>query len=229
MARRGKKYVEKRAVKPVHELPLSEAIDKIKELSYSKFTGSVELHLLLNLPKDTDPKSIKGSVSLPYSSSDNSVRIAVFTTPEKEVEAKDAGADIYSMSQLMKDVKAGKIEFDVAIASPDVMPQIAVLGKELGPRGLMPNPKTGTVTEDITTTVQEYKKGKLNFKCDDTGGMHFNVGKLDMDTTMIAENVHAAVKAASETINKTPKQALKIAHIAPTMGPSIKVIFSDEG
>ncbi len=228
MARRGKKYVEKRGQRPIQELPLNEAIEKIKSLSYSKFTGSVELHIVLNLPKDTDTKSLRGSVSLPHSASDGTTKIAVFTTPDKEAEAKEAGADVYSMEQLMKDVKAGKIEFDVAIATPDVMPQIAALGKELGPRGLMPNPKTGTVTEDIALTVQEYKKGKLNFKCDDTGGMHFNVGKVDMDTKMISENIYAVVKAAAETINKLPKQAIKLMHIAPSMGPSVKVHFEEE-
>lgn len=225
MARRGKKYVNIKKDRPMETLSLSEGIESVKKLSYSSFKGSIELHLLMNLPKDTDPKSLKGSVSLPYSTSDKNVRIAVFTTPDKQEVAKAAGADLYDLDQLMKDVKEGNVDFDVAIASPDVMPQIAVLGKELGPRGLMPNPKTGTVTEDIAKAVEEYKKGKMNFKSDDTGGMHFTVGNVEMETEQLLENITTCVAAAAEVIGRPVRQAVKLAHLAPTMGPSVKVQF----
>ncbi len=226
MARRGKKYVAKRTDRPVDSLPLKEAIELIKKMSYSKFTGSVELHIAVNLPKDTDVKSIKSSVSLPHSVSDKTVKIAVFTTPEKEAEAKKAGADFFEFDTLVKDVKEGKIEFDVAIASPDVMPKIAVLGKELGPRGLMPNPKTGTVTQNIAKAVEEYKKGKTNFKADATGGMHLNVGTVEMETEKIIENINVALKACADAYSKLPRQIVRLVHVAPTMGPSVKVEMS---
>ena len=132
---------------------LKDGVKKAKELSYSKFVGSLEIHVDLKLPKDKDPKSLKGAVSLPHATSTKDVKVAVFCTPEKEDEAKKAGADLVGMEAIMKDVKDGKIEFDVAIATPSVMPKIAVLGKELGPKGLIPNLKSGTVTYDIAEAV----------------------------------------------------------------------------
>ena len=126
----------------------------------------------------------------------------------------------------MKDVKDGKIEFDVAIATPSVMSKIAVLGKELGPKGLMPNPKVGTVTEDIVSVIKEYKKGKQTFACDASGVIHMNVGKLDMDDEKLIENVHTAVSAIEVAVGKGYIQAFRKFHLAPTMGPALKVSYS---
>lgn len=221
---RGKKY--KKIVennKSTEILSLTEGIKKAKSNSYSSFTGSVELHVALHLPKDVDAKSVKGAVALPHSVGGKSAKVAVFTTPDRDDEASKAGADIVGMEKLTKDIKAGKIEFDVAIATPSVMPKIAVLGKELGPKGLMPNPKNGTVTDDIATAVAEYKQGKQKFACDDSGVVHFAVGKTDMDDEKIAENVNRAMQAVSETVGKGLNQIVKSAHLAPTMGPSVKI------
>lgn len=228
MATRGKKYTKIKKAQPNDAMPLKQAVSEVKKLSYSSFDGTIELHLTLKLPKDTDVKSLKGSVSLPHSTGTKEVKVAVFCTPENEAAAKDAGADIYNLEQLMADVKAGKVEFDVAIATPDIMPQIAMLGKELGPRGLMPNPKTGTVTEDVATAVKEYKQGKLTFKCDDSGNMHFPVGKISMEDEKVIENVMAAISAASDVVGRRPAQLVTKAHLAPTMGPSVKVKFEFE-
>lgn len=228
MATRSKKYQKIKKDQPTEEFALNDAVAKVKKLSYSTFEGTVELHLTLKLPKDADVKSLKGSVSLPHSTGNKEVKIAVFCKPENEAAAKEAGAQFYNLAQLVKDVKAGKIEFDVAIATPDVMPEIAMLGKELGPRGLMPNPKTGTVTEDIAAVVTEYMKGKINFKCDDSGNMHFPIGKISMEDAQIAENAMAAVAAAGEVVGKRPAQLITKAHLAPTMGPSVKVKFNFE-
>jgi len=207
---------------------LKDGVKKAKELSYSKFVGSLEIHVDLKLPKDKDPKSLKGAVSLPHATSTKDVKVAVFCTPEKEDEAKKAGADFVGMEAIMKDVKEGKIEFDVAIATPSVMPKIAVLGKELGPKGLMPNPKNGTVTDDIAEAVSEYKKGKQTFACDPSGVVHMNVGKIDLDDEKLIENIHIAVQAIADVIGKTPELTVERMHLAPTMGPSVKIIYSKE-
>jgi large subunit ribosomal protein L1 len=223
--KRGKKY--KKITKDLDRSKkylLEEAIKKVKDLSYSKFVGSLELHADINVPKNTDPKSIKGSISLPHTD-DVDIKIAVFTE-DKQEEAKKAGADFYDLEKLAKDVKEGNIEFDIAIATPSVMSQIAILGKELGPRGLMPNPKVGTVTEDIATVVEEYKKGKQAFACDPSGAIHMKVGTLDMDNEELIENVHEAVKAIESAVGKNYVLAINKLHLAPTMGPSVKVKYS---
>ena len=207
---------------------LKDGVKKAKELSYSKFVGSLEIHVDLKLPKDKDPKSLKWAVSLPHATSTKDVKVAVFCTPEKEDEAKKAGADFVGMEAIMKDVKEGKIEFDVAIATPSVMPKIAVLGKELGPKGLMPNPKSGTVTDDIAEAVSEYKKGKQTFACDPSGVVHMNVGKIDLEDEKLIENIHVAVQAIADVIGKTPELTVERMHLAPTMGPSVKIIYSKE-
>ena len=224
--KRGKKY--KKVIKGLDRsevYSLENAVKKVKELSYSKFVGSLELHADINIPKDKDPKSIKGGVSLPHSKGTNDVKIAVFTK-DKQDEAKKAGADFYDLEKLMKNIKDGNIEFDVAIATPSVMSQIAVLGKELGPRGLMPNPKVGTVTDDIATVVEEYKKGKQTFTCDVSGAIHMKVGTLDMENEELMENIHEAIKAIEAAVGKNYEQAINKLHLAPTMGPSVKIGYS---
>jgi large subunit ribosomal protein L1 len=226
--KRGKKY--EKSVKDLNKsktYSLEEGIKKAKELSYSKFVGSLELHADIKVPKDKDPKSIKGSLSLPHSDGSADVKIAVFTK-DKQDEAKKAGADFFDFDKLVKDVKAGNVEFDVAIATPTVMSEIAILGKELGPRGLMPNPKVGTVTEDVATVVEEYKKGKQTFACDLSGVIHMKVGKLDMEAEELIENVHEAVKSIEAAVGRNYEQAINKLHLAPTMGHSVKVNYTRE-
>jgi len=227
--KRGKKYtkITKNLDKSI-SYNLKEGVKKVKELSYSKFVGSVELHVDLKLPKNKDSKSLKGAVSLPHSSSKKSVKVAVFCPVEMEEEAKKAGADFVGLENIMKIVKDGKIEFDVAIATPSVMPKIAVLGKELGPKGLMPNPKNGTVTDDIASAVAEYKKGKQTFACDLSGVIHMSVGEIDLEDEKIIENIHFAVLAIADVLGKTPELSIQRMHLAPTMGPSVKISYSRE-
>lgn len=133
------------------------------------------------------------------------------------------GADFVGIDNITKDVKAGKIDFDVVIATPSVMPKIAILGKELGPKGLMPNPKNGTVTDDIVSAISEYKKGKQTFACDPSGVMHIAVGKLDLEDEKLLENIKVAVSAIAEVVGKAPELAIQSMHLAPTMGQSVKV------
>jgi large subunit ribosomal protein L1 len=225
--KRGKKYLKvTKNLDRNKTYTVEEAVKEAKKNSYSSFIGSLEVHFDIKIPKDRDPKSIKGAVSLPHSSGAKEVKVAVFTTPDMEKDAKDAGADYVGLENLIKDVQEGKIDFDVAIASPAVMPKIAVLGKELGPKGLMPTPKSGTVTEDIKGAVEEYKRGKQTFACDTSGVIHMNAGKLDMDDSNLIENVHASVLAIEDVVGKGYTQAIERMHIAPTMGPSFKIEYS---
>ncbi|HRI05480.1 MAG TPA: 50S ribosomal protein L1 [Candidatus Dojkabacteria bacterium] len=221
MARRGKKYVAVAKKTDKKEYSLEQAIKLAKAASYSKFGGSVELHLAVNLPKDKDAKSIKGAVSLPHSAT-KEVKIYVFTTPENAKLALEAGADKAGLEELVKEVQSGKINFDVAIATPDVMAKIAILGKELGPKGLMPNPKTGTVTTDVANTVAEYKKGKMTFKADEKGGIHISVGKMNLEDAQIVENVNVALTAIEEALGKQISSIVRGSHLAPTMGKAVK-------
>lgn len=227
MAKRGKKYLKVKEIRKTEEFTLENAVKEVKKLSFSKFTGTLELHLAVNLPKDKDPKSIKGSLSLPHSVAKTKT-VYVFTSPENVKKAEEAGADKVGLEELVKEIKDGKINFDVAIATSDVMPKIAVLGKELGPKGLMPNPKTGTVTSSDTLedTIKEYKKGKMTFAADAQGGIHINVGRLDMEDAQLLENIDKALSTIEEVFGKSSNSLVKVAYLAPTMGPSIKVKFA---
>ena len=223
--KRGKKYIK--ATKDIDRsktYSVEEGVKEVKKNSYSSFVGTLEAHLDINVPKDRDPKSIKGAYSLPHSSGNADVKIAVFTTnPEA---AKEAGADFAGLEDLIKEVQKGNTNFDVVIASPDVMPKIAMLGRELGPKGLMPSPKNGTVTEDVVTAVEEYKKGKQTFTCDDSGVIHLAAGKLDLDDDKLVENVHACVTAVENVLNKRADQIIDKMHLAPTMGASVKIEYA---
>lgn len=226
MAKHGKKYREiaKKAVQK--ELVASEAVKAAKKNSYSKFVGTLGLHVAIVVPKDKEAKSIKGSIALPFPM-EKKVRIAVFTTPEHVQEAKNAGADKVGLEDLVKEIKGGVIDFDVAIATPDVMPKIAALGKELGPKGLMPNPRNGTVATDVAAAIQEYKKGKLNFACDEGGVIHYVVGKVDQEDEKVIENIKSCITKTSEVLGKPAKQVIKTVYLAPTMGMSVKLILED--
>ena len=224
--KRGKKY--RKGTKDLDKSKIyriEDALKLVKETSYSSFVGSLELHFDINVPKEKDPKSIKGAISLPHSIDTKDTVIAVFTTPDKEGEAKKAGADYVGLDDLIKDIQKGNISFDIAIATPSVMSKIAVLGKELGPRGLMPNPKNDTVTDDVVATVKEYKRGKQTFACDDSGVIHLKIGKLDMEDEKLIENIHVAVSVVEEVLGRPYNIAVNRLHMAPTMGPSFKVDY----
>ncbi len=228
MGTRGKNYVNAAKKATTETMSMSEAVAQVKKQAYGNFKGSIELHLDVKLPKDKDAKSIKGSFSLPHSFGTSDVKIAVFTNEGNEKAAAEAGADFSTMSELVKDVKAGKINFEVAIATPDVMPQIAALGKQLGPKGLMPNPKTGTVTEDFAGAIKEYKQGKMNFKCDEQGGVHLKIAALEMDDSQVIENINFALEEVASVIGKKVNQLYNGMVLAPTMGKSVRFEMDSE-
>ena len=223
--KRGKKYLKStKGLDREMTYSIADGVKKAKSLSYSNFTGTLELHVDIKLPKDRDAKSIKGAVSLPNSNTTKTVRIAVFATPDKDEAAKAAGADLVGMEQLMKDVKAGKIEFDVAIATPAVMPKIAVLGKELGPKGLMPNPKSGTVTMDVAKALEEIKAGKVEYRLDKTNIVHTPIGKVSFGPEKLKDNFTALLEAVVKAKPAAAKgQYLKSVTVASTMGPGVKI------
>jgi large subunit ribosomal protein L1 len=222
MATRGKKY-QKIAEKQLDKtVSLKDAIENVKKLSYSKFDGTIELHVATILSKDKDPKSIKGSVSLPHMESKAS-RIAVAVPAHLESAAKDAGADTYVFADMMEEIKAGKINFDILLSTPDMMAQLAVHGKALGPKGLMPNPKNGTVVDPtkLAAVIGEFKRGKLVYKADATGGIHVAVGKVSYANDKIQANVREMINAIATLLGKSKEYVIKKAHLAPTMGPSV--------
>lgn len=224
MSKRGKKYEDKAKDSIEKTLySLSDGIQKVKKNSYSKFDGSIDLHIKIAVPTDKDPKSIKGSISLPHSVKTEAVKVIVFCPKEEAEKAKKSGAIEAGLEDLIKKIQGGWMDFDVAIAVPSVMAQIAILGKDLGPKGLMPNPKTGTLTEDIEKALDEFKKGKTKFSCDSSGVIHLSVGKIGMEDKMVIENILYTIKQIASVIGRQVTTLVKSVSIAPTMGKSVKI------
>jgi large subunit ribosomal protein L1 len=224
MAKHGKRYLallEK--VEKGKEYPLDEAIKKIKELASAKFDETVELAVLLGVDPRKADQMVRGSAVLPRGLG-KSVRVAVITRGEEEKEALEAGADYVGYQDLMEKIKNGWLEFDALVATPEVMPELAKLGKILGPRGLMPSPKTGTVTKEVGRVVRELKMGRVEFKVDKTGNVHVPVGKVSFPEEALKENILAFFQ---ELINAKPKTMkgtyIKQAYLTTTMGLSIKL------
>lgn len=201
-----------------------EAIDLAKKTATTKFVGSVEVHVRTKIdPKKTD-QAVRGTVSLPHGTG-KSKRVAAFVTEGKEKEAKDAGAAIVGGEELIKQIKeTGKVDFEVAIAEPAMMVKLAAVAKILGPKGVMPNPKTGTVGANIGEMVKEIAGGKVNFKNDDTGNIHQIIGKSNFESKQLLENFQALYKA----IVAAKPAALKGIYVSgvsmnSSMGPGIRV------
>lgn len=172
-----------------------EAIDLVKKTATTKFTGSVEVHLKTAIDAKKTDQAIRGAVTLPHGTG-KTKKIAAFVTEGKEAEAKAAGAEIVGGEELIKKIKeTEKTDFDVAVAEPAMMPKLATIAKILGTRGIMPNPKTGTVSENITTAIAEIAGGKVNFKNDNSGNVHQVIGKTDFDNTKILENLKKFMEA----------------------------------
>jgi large subunit ribosomal protein L1 len=223
--KRGKKYLE--AVKKydkTKEYELPKACELVKELKTAKFDETVEISLRLNLKKS---QSVRDTVVLPHQFRAEK-RVVVFCKPDKEKEALEAGAAFAGSDELIEKVKGGWLDFDVAVATPDMMKDVGKLGMVLGRRGLMPNPKTGTVTFDIKAAMAELKKGRTEFRNDKTGVVHLAVGKVSMDAEKIAENVKVIIH---EVIRKKPSDAkgefVKSIYLSSTMGPGVKVLHKE--
>lgn len=223
----GKKYQEaSKLVDKSKAYPVAEAVELVKKVKYSKFDGSVEIAIKTNANPKYNDQNLRTTTVLPHGNG-KSVRIAVFIGDERQKEAKDAGADIVGYEDLLADIKAGKFDFDILITAAEMIRELAPVAKALGPKGLMPSPKAGTVTANIGESVAEFKKGKMEFKLDKTGNIHACVGKLSFDDNKIAENIEAFIKAVEDNKPTGVKgKLIKKVVIAPTMGPGVQVEYT---
>jgi large subunit ribosomal protein L1 len=200
-----------------------DAIDLVKSMAKSKFDETVEAAFRLGVDPRKADQMIRGTVSLPNGTG-KAVRVAVFAAGDKAREAQEAGADVVGADDLVGRIEKGFLDFDVAIATPDLMGQVGKLGRTLGPRGLMPNPKTGTVTSDVAKTVQEFKAGKVEYRTDRYGNVHVPIGKASFDSRKLLENYHAVL---DELVRAKPAAAkgryLKGIATSSTMGPGVRV------
>ncbi len=200
-----------------------EAIKILKENSYVKFNESLEIAINLKIDAEKTDQNIRGVINLPKGTG-KKIKIAVMTKGDSATEAKESGADIVGDDDLVKEISSGKIDFDLLIASPDMMPSIGKVGKILGPKGLMPNPKLGTVTKDIAKAVKNAKSGQVQFKNDKSGVVHAGIGKLDFNEDDLLQNL----KAFYETIHKNKPDSVKGSFIkkvtiASTMGFGLEI------
>src|SRR3954462_4882574 len=224
MAKHGKTYVDSKSkVDREHEYLPAEAIKLVRDLKRAKFDESVEVHIRTGLNVRHADEQLRGTIALPNGLGKD-VKIAVFAKGPKAAEAEAAGADIVGADDLAKKIEEGFTDFDVAIATPDMMPVVGRLGRILGPQGKMPNPKVGTVTMDVRKAVEESKAGKVEYRTDRTAIVHMTVGKTSFDDAKLLENYSAVM----EELNRAKPSAAKGKYIrsvvlASTMGPGIKV------
>lgn len=202
---------------------LSEAIEVLKQAPKTKFDQTVEISFKLNINPRETPASVRGTVSLPHGTG-KMRKVAVFCKGEYEKKAKEAGADFVGSDDLIKKVSGGWCDFDVAVATPDMMRDLGRLGKVLGPRGLMPNPKAGTVTQEIEKAVLDVKKGKIEFRMDKQSNVHAPIGKLTFQTQSLFENGSELIAAVEHARPQVVKGVfIKGMSISSTMGPGLKL------
>ena len=224
MAKVGRKYTEAAAqVDSTKTYSISEAVELMKKVSYAKFDESVEVSFRLNVDPRHADQQIRGAMVLPNGTG-RTQKVCVIAQGPQEAAAKEAGADFVGGKELLDDMKKGWLDFDVIVATPNMMGELGKLGKILGPKGLMPNPKTGTVTMDVTKAVEDIKKGKVEYRVDKDGNINVMIGKVSFDSAKIEENFNAIY----DVIMKARPSAVKGGYvlnlaISSTMGPGIKV------
>src|SRR5690349_6695439 len=224
MAKHGKKYSDagKRFDREQLHTPY-EALDLVKHFAPASFDETVELVTFLGIDPRKADQVLRGAVSLP-SGTGKDMRVAVFAAGDKAAEAREAGADFVGSDDLIAQIEGGMLDFDVSIATPDLMPQVGKLGRVLGPRGLMPNPKTGTVTMDVGKAVQEYKGGKVEYRTDKSGNVHVPLGKASFTVDALAKNFNALVEELERVKPASAKgRYFKKVTVSSTMGPGVKI------
>ncbi len=229
MAKRGKKYIEARKKIENRKYELQEALKLALEIAYASFDETVDLAIRLGVNPKYSDQMVRGGVALPHGLG-REVRVIAFCKGEKQQEAQEAGADVVGAEDLVKRIQEGWLDFDKAVATPDMMSQVGKVGRILGPRGLMPNAKTGTVTFDIGNAIKELKKGMVEYKVDKAGIVHVPVGKVSFGVDKLKENIQALL----ESVNKARPSTIKGAYflgmaVSTTMGPGIKVDISNIG
>ncbi len=221
--KRGKKYraaLEKIEAGKKHTL--DEAINKLKEIAFAKFDETVELTMWLGVDPRKADQLVRGTIVLPHGLGGATKKVVVIAQGDKIREAQEAGADEAGADEILDRIKGGWLDFDALIATPDMMGKVGQLGKVLGPRGLMPNPKTGTVTMDVKTAIEETKAGKVEYRVDKTGVIHSPVGKISFDTAKLEENTRVLIGAVIKAKPTTAKgRYLKKINLAATMSPGV--------
>ncbi len=225
MGRVGKKYRKARetvAVKPTYPLP--EAVEAVTKAAFAKFDETVELAMRLGVdPKHAD-QMVRGTVVLPHGLGGRSKRVLVVTSGEKLKEAQDAGADHVGGEEMVAKIQEGWLDFDAVVATPEMMKSVGRLGKVLGPRGLMPNPKTGTVTQDVAKAIQEIKAGKVEYRVDKTAIVHAPVGKVSFGPQKLLDNAKALIDSVLKAKPAASKgRYVKSIALSSTMGPGVRV------
>jgi large subunit ribosomal protein L1 len=225
MAKRGKKYraaLEK--IEKGKKYSLKEALEKVKEIAFAKFDETVELTMWLGVDPRKADQMVRGTVVLPNGLGGREKVVVVITQGEKIKEAEEAGADFVGSEDIIEKIKGGWLEFDSLIATPDMMGKVGQLGKILGPRGLMPNPKTGTVTMDVQTAVKETKAGKVEYRVDKTGVIHSPIGKVSFSVDKLEENAKTLIEAIIKAKPATAKgRYIKKVNLSATMSPGVLV------
>jgi large subunit ribosomal protein L1 len=221
--KRGKQYLEaEKKIDRQKAYPLADSIKLLKEASYAKFDQTVEMAINLNI---LQKHTVRDTVVLPFGTG-KKVSVLVFAKADKAKEAQDAGADFVGDDDLVEKIKGGWFDFDVAVATPDMMKSVGKIGQLLGKRGLMPNPKTGTVTNDIKRTVGELKKGRIEFRADKSGIIHLGIGKMSMEDNSLVENIKALYEGV---LHKRPSdlkgEYIKSMYVSATMSPGIKIDY----
>jgi large subunit ribosomal protein L1 len=224
MAKMGKRLKSSReSIDPLKDYPLEDAVKSVKANASAKFDETIEVAMNLGIDPRHSDQQVRGVVQLPHGTG-KSVRVAVFAKGDKADEAKAAGADIVGAEDLAERVQAGEMDFDRCVATPDMMAVVGRLGKILGPRGLMPNPKLGTVTPDVATAVKGAKGGEVQFRAEKAGVIHAGVGKASFDEAQLADNVRAFVNAISRAKPSGSKGTfIKRLSVSSTMGPGVKI------
>ncbi len=224
MAKHGKRYTDAaRTFDRDTQFAPNEAIEIAKQASKTKFDETIELAVRLGVDPRKADQSVRGTVALP-SGTGKDVRVAVFAAGDAAAEARAAGADIVGADDLAAQIEGGMLDFDVAIATPDLMPLVGRLGRTLGPRGLMPNPKTGTVTTEVGRAVGEFKGGKVEYRTDRYGNVHVPIGKASFALDALHANFHAVLDELQRAKPASAKgRYIKRITVSPTMGPSVNV------
>lgn len=222
----GKKVIESRKkvdLTRTYELP--EAVAALKEAKFAKFDETIDVDIRLGVDPRAADQQVRGSISLPHGTG-KTVRVAAFVSGEQVKEAEEAGADVVGGAELVARVQGGFLDFDAAVATPDMMREVGKLGKVLGPRGMMPNPKAGTVTKAIGQTIKELKAGKIEYRVDRFGIVHNSVGKMSFDNEALVENAKSLLDAIYKARPAAAKgQYVKSITLTSTMGPGLKINY----
>jgi len=223
MGRVGKKMKAAQAKVEPRQYALKEAVELVKQAAHKKFDETVDLAIRLGVDPKRSDQMVRGTTNLPHGTG-KKVRVLVFAKGEKEQEARSAGADYVGADELMEKIKGGWMEFDQAIATPDLMGSVGKLGKVLGPRGLMPNPKTGTVTFDLAKAIAEIRKGRVEFKLEKAGIVHVPVGKVSFEAKSLYDNAFAVLESVVKAKPASCKgRYLQSVTLSSTMGPGIRL------